>query len=639
MCGVAGLLAAPGTPGLREHATAMAGVLAHRGPDDAGAWADPAAGIALGHRRLAVQDPTPDGAQPMCSASGRWRLSYNGELYSPDMARELTAGGVRLRGRSDTEVLVEALDRWGLRRTLPRLDGIFAFAAWDAGQRELWLVRDQFGIKPMYWSAGPAGVLFGSELRALSAHPAFDRTVDRSAVAQLLEHQSVPAPATVYAAARKLPMGHLLHARSGHEPVVEQWWDPVAVARAAQADPVRGSEQSALDDLELLVADAVEAQLVSDVPLGAFLSGGVDSSLVVALMTRRTAEPVRTFTIGFSDPRVDESGHAEAVARHLGTDHTTLRVGERELLAVVPRLAQMWDEPFADPSQVPTHLVSRLARDSVTVALSGDGGDELFGGYRTYAIAERAWRTVRRVPPSARAPLSGARAHSACDGVVGTALRGAPPAQRERVLRRAHRVVDLLGAASDTEVHQRLGRRWRGEPPVVGREARPGAAVSLQEGTALPFLERMMLADATTYLTDTVLTKVDRASMAVGLEVRVPLLDPRVFTAAWQLPPSMRVRGRTSKWALRQLLHRHVPAHLVDRPKQGFAVPLGDWLRGPLRPWAQDLLSPERLAGTDLFDTARVRQAWQEHQLGRSREDDLWPVLMFQSWHDEQYRP
>ncbi|HEX8692864.1 MAG TPA: asparagine synthase (glutamine-hydrolyzing) [Longimicrobium sp.] len=638
MCGIAGLYRPGGLErGEAPHAAAMGRALAHRGPDDHGTWADAEAGVALAHRRLSVVDLSPLGHQPMRSACGRWVLTYNGEIYDhADLRRELEGRGRAFRGRSDTEVLVEAVAEWGLRGALERCNGMFALAAWDRRNRVLYLARDRAGEKPLYYGWSGGVFLFGSELRALAAHPAFRGEVDREALARYLRHKCVPAPLSIWRGVRKLPAGALLAVKGTGEARPEVYWDAAALAEAAARDPFRGSEDEALAALDALLGDAVGMRMEADVPLGAFLSGGIDSSLVVALMQARSTRPVRTFTIGFHEGFYDEAVHARAVARHLGTDHTELYVTPRDALDVIPRLPDVYDEPFADPSQIPTVLVAELARRHVTVALSGDGGDELFGGYEHYRWAHRAWRSVGWLPRPARSGL--ARALSAVPAAAWNRLL-APGGEARRVGRRTlgervHQLAAVLPSPGAREVLDWLVSDWRdgaaaavpGAPPAA--DLRTGPWPHLHDAR-----ERMMLRDFALGLADDMLVKMDRAAMAVALEGRMPLLDPRVAEFAWRLPVGMKVRGREGKRVLRRLLYRYVPRALVDRPKMGFCTPVDEWLRGPLRDWAEALLDERRLSAEGFFDPAPVRRRWSEHLSGeRDRRFDLWSVLMFQTW-------
>ena len=649
----------------------MSDTLAHRGPDDAGAWVDAAAGLALGHRRLAVLDLSPAGHQPMHSASGRFVIAFNGEIYNhADLRGELQSRGAApaWRGHSDTETLLAGFEHWGIEATLKRAVGMFALALWDRAERRLYLARDRFGEKPLYYGRVGGAFVFGSELKALRAYPGFVNPVSREALRQYFRFMYVPAPLSIYDGIYKLPPGCLLTltaeglergADLGSVPLLHSgasapssiretggislrpYWslgDAVATgARARLSD-----EGEALDALEGALREAVRVQSLADVPLGAFLSGGVDSSTIVALMQQQASRPVRTFTVGFEEAGFDESSHARAVARHLGTDHSELFVTAAEARAVIPLLPVMYDEPFADSSQIPTHLVCRAARQQVTVALSGDAGDELFGGYNRYFWAPRIWSRVARLPYPARQALAAAlqsAAPSAWDRLLGRAgvVR---PGEKLHKLGRA-----LRGVRSLDDLYWNLVSEWPDPAGLVvsgeggGSGARGAGSISdypareSEIADVLDPVERMMFRDALGYLPDDILCKVDRAAMAVSLETRVPFLDHRVAELAWRLPVSMKVRGNAGKWALRQILYRHVPRELIERPKAGFALPVGQWLRGPLRDWAEALLDAGRLGREGYLEPGLVRAAWSEHLGGRyDRIPRVWSLLMFQSW-------
>ncbi|HEX2211558.1 MAG TPA: asparagine synthase (glutamine-hydrolyzing) [Longimicrobium sp.] len=640
MCGIAGIYR-PG--GLRRHdapaATAMTRALAHRGPDDEGVWMDGEAGIALGHRRLSILDLSPLGHQPMASACGRWVVSYNGEIYDHVALRGvLERAGHRFRGRSDTEVLVAAIAAWGVRGAVERCNGMFALAAWDRAERVLWLARDRAGEKPLYCGWAGDAFLFGSEPGALRAHPEFRADVDRDALALYLRRKCVPAPRSIYLGIRKLPPGTVLAVRGRTEAEPVAYWDPASLAEAAARDPFRGSEDDAVAGLDALARDAVRIRMEADVPLGAFLSGGVDSSLVVAMMQAQSARPVRTFTIGFHEERYNEARHAGAVAEHLGTDHTELYVTPRDALDVVPRIPEIYHEPFADASQIPTTLVAALARRHVTVALSGDGADELFGGYDHYRRAHALWRSIRWVPRPLRR--------------AATLLRAVPAERWDAVLRplagrrspgaRLHRLAEVLPSGTAAEAFDSLVTDWRGgaaAAAVLG--AAPDADRQADPWPRLRDVrERMMLRDFATTLPDDMLAKVDRATMAVSLEGRMPLLDPRIAQFAWRLPAGMKVGGGEGKRVLRRLLYRYVPRALVERPKMGFCTPVDAWLRGPLRDWAESLLDERRLREDGYFNPRPIRRRWAEHARGaRDRSAELWSVLMFQAWLDHSRLP
>ena len=643
MCGITGSWSRGSTADDLATTTArMTRALTHRGPDAAGAWCDPAHGVALGHRRLSILDLSTEGHQPMASPSGRYVAVYNGEIYNFEAIRPELAG-VRWRGRSDTEVLLAAIDAWGVRAAVERCAGMFALAVWDRVEARLHLVRDRLGIKPLYYGWCGGTLLFGSELKALRAHPAFAAPIDRAAVGMFLRYDYIPAPATIYAGVRKLAPGSIVTLGSSAdraEPVA--YWSAFDAARRGAARPFEGDGEEAADALHALLRGVVGEHMIADVPLGAFLSGGIDSSTVVALMQAQSSRQVKTFAIGFDQAGFDEAPHARAVAGVLGTDHTELYVTPDEARAVIPRLAGMYDEPFADSSQIPTYLVSALARRSVTVALSGDGGDELFGGYARYFASQALWSRLRKIPsPVRRAGARMLRAGAA--PTIDRALapfRGAlpRPLRRHASGARAHQVGGLLAARDENELYQQLLTHVEPHLALVGGAAGASYLADRPEWTTLPdYLRRMMLWDATTYLPDDILVKVDRASMAVGLEARVPILDHRVAEFAWSLPPALASDGRTGKLPLRAVLARYVPPALFDRPKMGFTVPLGEWLRGPLREWAGDLLAPDRVRRAGLIEPAVAEQLLGAH-LSRRAEHGwaLWSLLVLQSWLDEQ---
>jgi len=655
MCGIAGFrsFAADMSPDrLRRTAQAMTSTLVHRGPDDSDVWLDPDAGVALGHRRLSIIDLSAAGRQPMASACGRYLITYNGEIYNfRELRTELEQHGHHFRGHSDTEVLVTALAEWGVTDTLERINGMFALALWDRQRRCLTLARDRAGKKPLYYGWCGDSFLFGSELKALSTHPSFDPTIDRDALGLFIQYSWMPAPYSIYAGIRQLPAGSVLtvpdDAAARPQPVA--YWSARAVAvRGAQA-PVDLSLEAATDALEGVLREAVSCRMIADVSLGAFLSGGIDSSTVVALMQAISSKPVQTFSIGYHEAKYNEAEHAKAIAAHLGTDHTELYVTPEDSLDVIPLLATLYDEPFADYSQIPTYLVSKLARQEVTVALSGDGGDELFGGYGDYPKNLREWeRQVavwRHWPPAVRRGLAGLMTDLGHAGqrVLGGdadaladagALRARLAKKLGKFEKRARRISPSdSGAALHARLRARIDRADElvlgAQPAVCGLTDTAG-----WEGVADPMLG-MMLVDFTTYMADDILTKVDRASMGVSLEVRCPLLDPRVIDLAWSLPASMRLGPKGGKHVLQNLLARYVPRELFERPKQGFNVPLEEWLRGPLRDWAEALLDEHRLREEGYFRPQAVRRIWQAHLSGRrQRTFLLWSLLSFQAWHE-----
>lgn len=657
MCGFAGAIDTTGQrrdDGLRAAVEAMTAVLRHRGPDDAGTWTDQATGVALGFRRLAILELSSAGHQPFVSADGQWVLVFNGEIYNHAALRaELaaTSGDRAWAGHSDTETILACFQSWGVKAALERTVGMFAFALWDRSARRLYLARDRFGEKPLYYGWTRSGFVFGSELSALRTYPGFDNPIDRDVLSLYMQYACVPAPYAIYKHIYKLepgcvmslslqdataPPSQALAAPARHASVeMERYWSVVDVARQGLADPIQ-DEGDAIRELQRALTEAVGLQSIADVPLGAFLSGGVDSSAIVALMQAHSSRRVRTFTIGFNEAGFNEAEQAKAVAHHLGTDHTELYVSSQQALDVIPSLPRLYSEPFADSSQIPTHLVSRMARQHVTVALSGDGGDELFGGYTRYFWGPRVWKKLRWLSPRQRRALGGmiGRVPAAAWDALGKAVPGRPVA---RVGDKAHKLAYRLTRMRDPDdLYRMLVTTWPADAGVV-----PGARplqTPLDRATATAHgvgnLEhRMMLWDSLTYLPDDILHKVDRASMGVSLESRAPFLDHRVAALAWRLPLRMKIRDGQGKWLLRELLYRYVPKALIERPKMGFGVPIDVWLRGPLRDWAEHLLSESALRSAGYLEPAPIRQKWQEHLSGtRSWQHELWTVLMFQAW-------
>ncbi len=624
MCGIAGIFSPSAGCAQQALLRAMTDTLHHRGPDDSDLWLDEQAGIGLGHRRLSILDLSPLGRQPMHSASGRYVICFNGEVFNFARLRtELTPLGHAFRGGSDTEAMLAAIEEWGLAGAVQRFVGMFAFALWDRQERTLSLVRDRLGIKPLYYGFAGQSVVFGSELKALRAHPDFDADIDREALTLFFRHNYIPAPFSIHRGAKKLPAGHILTLAPGREPALSAYWSAQEVYAKGAARPFEGAEAEALDRLEALIKDAVGLRMLADVPLGAFLSGGIDSSLVVALMQAQSSRPVRTFAIGFAEAAFNEAPHARAVAQHLGCEHTELILSERELLDIVPQVPHFWDEPFADSSQIPTYAVCRLARQHVTVALSGDGGDELFFGYDRYFHTQRWWARLSGVPLPARR--------------LAAALARLRPERLARLFgafgQTALWRLDALGITEFPAFYKRLVSHHP-RPWELVRGAGPEAqtAIDLVRPDADP-LRAMSLWDVLTYLPDDILTKVDRSSMAVSLEARVPLLDHRVVEFAASLPTAFKVQGGSGKHLLRQLLYRHVPRGIVDRPKMGFGIPLARWLPGELRPWAEDVLATGRRQAGDVLNFAQVDRMWRE-MLGGSTHwtHILWDVLMFLAW-------
>jgi asparagine synthase (glutamine-hydrolysing) len=644
MCGIAGFFEPSrkrGVEDCEELARRMVSTLAHRGPDDEGAWADAGAGVGLGHRRLAILDLSAEGHQPMHSADGRYVVAFNGEIYNfREIRRELESNGHCFRGHSDTEVMLAAFCQWRLLPALDRFVGMFAFALWDRRTRTLRLARDRAGEKPLYYGWAGDAFVFGSELTALRAHPGWRSGVDRHALALLLRYGYVPSPHCIYEGIYKLPAGCVLtvtetQISSRRTTRPQPYWSVQTIAEAGVARPFNGDEKEAGERLHALLRQSVAQQMVADVPVGAFLSGGIDSSLVAALMQAHSRRPVRTFSIGFEQRSFNEANYAKAVARHLGTDHTELYVQPRELHQVIPRLPIIYDEPMADPSQIPTAVLCGLARKYVTVSLSGDGGDELFGGYNHYRIGQRLWRAIGWIPQTCRGQLAWPLNRLARAGLN----TGITFGQLNRILNRIWNLSDILPAATDRLLYELLMSPNRNPLPWLKEAAEPEIQ---RDGDSawerLPeLLQRMMWWDFSSYLPDDILVKVDRAAMSVSLETRIPLLDHHIIEFAWSLPTSWKQRRNQGKWLLRQVLYQHVPPALVDRPKSGFAAPIAQWLRGPLREWAEDLLGATRLRQEGFFESRLIRQKWEEHLSGkRDWSPGLWHVLMFQAWLDQQ---
>jgi len=654
----------------------MALAIKHRGPDDAGAWADTSAGIALGFRRLSILDLSSAGHQPMHSSSGRFVMTFNGEIYNHTDLRDLLSAAQRgtpaqpWRGHSDSETLLACLEAWGLEDTLQKTVGMFAIALWDTQTRTLHLARDRFGEKPLYYgwatSAGTAApaFVFGSELKALRAYKGFSNLVSREALALYMRFTYVPAPYSIFQNIYKLEPGCMLSISSKNSEAVppsaplrppavhgglrmHRWWSLASVVEAGAQNQI-SSEEEALETLEQRLKEAVRVQSLADVPLGAFLSGGVDSSCIVALMQAQASSPVKTFTVGFEETGFDETPHARAVARHLGTDHNEFFVSAKQAQEVIAKLPAMYDEPFADSSQIPTHLVCKAARQQVTVALSGDAGDELFGGYNRYFWGPRIWSRLAWMPYPARQALGAVIKAVPTGGwdALSRPVNALLPASKNfaRAGDRAHKLAARLGGVHNLDdLYNSLVSEWQ-DPAQVVKGNGWEIGVNLQVPVSmlsdpLPAVGaeqhqlRMMYRDTMTYLPDDILCKVDRAAMATSLETRVPFLDHRVAELAWRLPLNMKIRGGQGKWALRQVLYKHVPKELIDRPKAGFAIPVGQWLRGPLRDWAEALLDEKRLEVEGYFYPKPIRDKWLQHLSGRyDHTPSLWAVLMFQSW-------
>jgi asparagine synthase (glutamine-hydrolysing) len=640
MCGIAGFLDLKrrfGNQDSGDLARVMADRIWHRGPDAAGTWADATAGIAFGHRRLSIVDLSAAGAQPMVSASGCSVICYNGEVYNPEELRsELELRGHRFRGHSDTEVILEAFEACGIIPTAKRLIGMFALAWWDVRTRTLWLLRDRIGKKPLYYGRFDGTVLFGSQLKALMAHPACGQTIDRDALASYLRFGYFPSTHSVFKDIRQLKPGTLLEipidGQNAGEPKEHVYWHPYDVVAQSSSTP---NGHDLTDELEHLLSDAVRRRMIADVPLGAFLSGGIDSSTVVALMQEQSSRPVKTFSIGFDEPRYNEAPYAKAIAEHLGTDHTELYVAPQAALELIPNLAEWFDEPFADASQIPTLLVAELARRDVTVALSGDGGDELFYGYPWYQFGAWLDRLSGALPHLARQGLGALL--SAPNPAAWDSLAGLVPGSRrpERLGDRIHKFAAWMKLPTSDLVFREIRSLWPEPEKLVPGASEPVDPIWSGEGVdAVPdFRDRMPLIDLVTYLPDDILTKVDRATMAVSLEGRCPILDHRVVEFALRLPRQYKTAGKRTKIILKDILARRVPRPLFERTKQGFESPIAVWLRGPLREWAEDLLDPAAMRIDGLLDPAPIRQKWSEHLSGRRNwQYALWNVLMFQEW-------
>jgi asparagine synthase (glutamine-hydrolysing) len=615
----------------------------NRGPDSSGVWYDNEASVGFVHRRLAIVDLSAAGHQPMASENGRYIISYNGEVYNHNTIRtELEKHSPRLwRGHSDTETLLAAIEQWGLKKTLEKATGMFGLAIWDKQTKTLQLARDRFGEKPLYYGWQQGCFLFGSQLNALRAHPAFNPEINRDAIALLLRHNYIPAPYSIYKQIFKLLPGTILTLDSNKEITLESYWSAVDVMAASAAANGDATVETQLAALEQTLKKAVSAQMAADVPLGAFLSGGVDSSLIVALMQAQSNKPVKTFSIGFDDPRFNEAEFAREVANHLGTEHTDLYVTADDALAVVPKLAEIYDEPFSDSSQIPTYLVSQIARQHVTVSLSGDAGDELFCGYNRYFLTAKLWNKLNRVPVALRKLASALI--TAIPVKSWNQFGKLLPAnlQLSNLGDKLHKAAAVLACRDIEQLYLGLVSHWQKPEQVVLGSKEPKTVLTDPERKATfvdPILQ-MMAQDTLSYLTDDILVKVDRAAMAVSLETRVPFLDHSVLEHAWRIPLDLKLRNGKSKWCLREILYKYVPKDLIERPKMGFAVPLDAWLRGPLMPWADNLLAEDRLRVEGFFDVEVISRMWQEHKSGkRNWQYQLWDVLMFQSWYEKYHK-
>ena len=643
MCGLAGLFTTDGTSlaALRSTANGMAAALRHRGPDDQGVWADEEAGIALGFRRLSIMDLSMDGHQPMRSPSGRYVLVFNGEIYNFVSLRDQLIGlGHTFRGTSDTEVLVTAIEQWGIKRTLPKILGMFSFGVWDRRERQLHLVRDRLGIKPLFVYKVPGCVAFGSEIKALHSLPRFDRTLDTKALGAFLRYLYVPAPGCIYRHVMKLLPGHVLTIKDPDEGLPESspYWSLQEIAEAGLNHPFEGTEDEAVNETDRLIRNSVQSRMRADVPLGAFLSGGIDSSLIVALMQEASEGPTRTYTVAFEEQEWNEADRAEKIAAHLGTDHNTITMTARDALDVVPGLPVLFDEPFASASALPNHLLCKAAGREVTVALAGTGGDEVFWGYNRYTYGERVMRPAVRVPRSVRrgaSRLLSFLSEDRWDGIYGKDHW--PGLSRvDHVGRKLHKLAGLLDKDSVVTMYRSLVSAWDVPEEILAMESESAGTLERVLSSRLAgggLTERCVLADQLTYLPDDELAKIDRVSMAVGLEIRVPLLDHRVVEWSWRLHGRQKRRRGQGKWILREVLDRYVPRALVDGPKMGLSVPTERWLRGPLKDWGDDLLSQDTLQRHGHLRPEAVQAAWSHFQSRQSALDArLWAVLMLQSW-------
>ncbi len=644
MCGIAGFYNAGGQKDKQAMAAtglAMHRAIAHRGPDSADIWQDPDAPLVLAHRRLAIVDLSPDGAQPMASPSGRYMVVYNGEIYNyRELQKELVEAGHVFKSRSDTEVFLAGVDYWGIARTLQKINGMFAIALWDRAQKQIHFIRDRFGKKPLYVGWAGKNLVFASELKALHAHPDFTPVLNRDVLAQFMRFGYVCAPNAIFKNIWQMLPATILSIDCASMDVgadlslhMDSYWSLRHAVEEGRAHPHGGSEQEIISEFEEKLALATRQRMDCDVPFGSFLSGGIDSSLVTAMMQKFSARPVQTYSIGFAEDGYDESKQAAQIAKHLGTDHHAFMLSAQDALNVIPSLPDMYDEPFADSSQIPTHLISKLARNHVTVALTGDGGDEIAGGYQRHTHIPPFWNKVGWIPHAVRQRMGHLMMRIPQSGY--DALRPSYP----QFGRRVHRMATVVASRTQHHLYTNLMEVWpRKDKVVLGAQDAPSALETLSNWPAgLSMAQRMMFSDLLSYRPDDLMVKTDRASMAVSLEARAPLMDYELCEYSWRLPMDMKIRGLEGKWILRRILEKYVPRPLTDRPKSGFGVPLQNWLKGPLKSWGDDLLNEDRLKAQNILNAPLVAQRWRGFQSGRAghaNASDLWSALMYQSWHD-----
>ncbi|MGI0116912.1 asparagine synthase (glutamine-hydrolyzing) [Zooshikella sp. RANM57] len=642
MCGFAGFFSRSNLFGAQQILTDMGNVIYHRGPDDYGVWFDTEAGVGLSHRRLSIVDLTPAGHQPMFSSTGRFVIVFNGEIYNHlNLRDELNSLCVSpaWRGHSDTETLLAGFEAWGIKKTIEKSIGMFAFAVWDSQQKKLILGRDRIGEKPLYYGLLGDTFLFGSELKALKAHPLFNGEINRDALSLLLKHSYIPAPYSIYKNIYKLKPGNLLTYNTSNADIkIDEYWSVSKAAIFGAQNPHIGSANDVVEELEKLLKCSIQQQMIADVPIGAFLSGGIDSSTIVALMQSMSHYPVKTFSIGFNEDSFNEALYAKAVAKHLKTDHTELYVPPKIAMGVIPSLSNIYDEPFADSSQIPTYLVSQLARENVTVSLSGDAGDELFSGYNRYLLTEKIWHKISFMPNFIRRNISKIIL-SISPSHWDTIISLLPSVKVAQGGDKIHKAASVLTSSSIESLYNRLVSHHRHPCSLVIDAIEPDTVLNGLKPVLPKFsdIEVMMALDMISYLPDDILVKVDRAAMAASLETRVPFLDHRIVEFSWRVPLSVKMCNGQTKWPLRQILHRYVPQNLIERPKMGFGIPLHDWLRGPLREWSESLLAEDRLHREGFFYPHQIRKLWNEHISGKyNRAYLLWNILMFQSWYEQQ---